>query len=174
MIKAVALIFPLVGTASLFLVLYNNSYHGLATLMVLAILNVAIILIPRKRFPVAWGLEWAKASALCAVAALVALVGLEMLFPRVLPHRFNEVMDLSKDFIVDSEGGLTRQHTVFPNAEKRTLAGADRTGCIKSGFKFWHAPGRQFTYYGYDPNSQTSYVNRFLWNSKGYFDHDYG
>ncbi len=37
----------------------------------------------------------------------------------------------------------------------------------------WHKPGREFVYYGYDPNVKRKYVNRFRWNSRGYFDKEY-
>lgn len=173
MIKAASLLFPLVGTASLFLVLFNNTYHGLAILAALLLLNLAIVLIPGKRLPARFYPEWAKSAALCVAALLATILAIEILFPLVLPYRFNEVAELSKGFMESPEAGLATQHKVFTNAEQRTRDAFHGQLSGEAGLRFWHSPGRQFDYYGYDPNSKTSYVNRFVWNSKGYFDHDY-
>ncbi len=51
-------------------------------------------------------------------------------------------------------------------------ANSDNTR-TNQALKVWHAPGKQFAYYGWDPNSRSRYVNQFHWNNYGYFDHDY-
>ncbi|MGO9120401.1 MAG: SGNH/GDSL hydrolase family protein [Desulfomonilaceae bacterium] len=51
-------------------------------------------------------------------------------------------------------------------------ANSDNTRTSQA-LKVWHAPGKQFAYYGWDPNSRSRYVNQFHWNNYGYFDHDY-
>ncbi len=62
---------------------------------------------------------------------------------------------------------------VFDNPEQKLLQTTVRSDDQRRRFKVWHAPGREFDYYGYDPNSKLKYVNVFRWNSSGYFDDDY-
>jgi hypothetical protein len=173
MIKAASVLFPLAGTASLFFVLYNNTSHGLAILAVLLVPNLAILLIPQKRIPARFGLQGAKLSALCVVSVLGTMLGIETLFPLALPLRFSEVMELSKGFMESPTEERLDQTTVFLNREQRTRSNGLDTQWTGRRVRFWHSPGRRFTYYGYDPNSKQSYANRFRWNSAGYFDHDY-
>ena len=173
MIKVASLLFPLAGTASLFSVLFNNTYHGLAILATLLIPNLVIALIPAKRFPAVFSPEYARSAALCVIALLVTTLGIEILYPMALPQRFHEIQELSKGFTESPAERFAGQQKVFTNAEQhiRFDAGGPTSG--EAGLQFWHSPGRQFDYYGYDANSKTSYVNRFVWNSKGYFDNDY-
>jgi hypothetical protein len=173
MVKVAALLFPLVGTGSLLLVLDNNTNHGLATLLILLALNLVILLIPLNRVPARLGLGWAKASSVCVMSVLGTVLAIEVLFPLVLPQRFNEVKELSKGFMESPSEDQGGQATVFTNGEQRTQAKAQETQAAQDRLRFWHSPGRQFAYYGYDPNSKQSYVNRFRWNSVGYYDHDY-
>ena len=82
-------------------------------------------------------------------------------------------MDLSKSFISATNSLTPKAFVVFNNSDQRIRLSADAVYGGLSQFKSWHAPGREYTYHGYDPNSKTTYVNKFHWNSNGYFDHDY-
>ena len=173
MVKVASVLFPLVGTVTLFFILYNNMSHGLAILLVLLVPNLAMLLIPQKRIPARLGLQGAKLSALCVISVLATVLALEMLFPLLLPQRFNEVTELSKCFMVSPTEEQPDQSTVFSNSGQRTRSNGHQQQAAEDRVRFWHSPGRRFTYYGYDPNSKQSYVNRFSWNSAGYYDHDY-
>jgi hypothetical protein len=104
---------------------------------------------------------------------MAAILVLETIFPLVFPREYNEIMDLSKSFMPSSSPLTAPNAVVFGNSDQKIWNSANAAPGKESRFKFWHVPGREFTYYGYDPNSKTSYVNRFHWNSEGYFDHDY-
>jgi len=173
MLKVASLLFPWLGTALLFLVLYNNTLYGKAILASLMLVNVAMVVLLKKRVPSRFGPELAISSAVSVVAVLATFLALETLFPLALPHRYHEILDLSKGHNENPEDGLATHNSLFSNTEQRTRPGAHAVANREGGPKLWHVPGGQFTYYGFDPNTKSSYANRFVWNSKGYFDHDY-
>lgn len=173
MVKAASWLFPPVGTAVLFSILYNNTDHGLAILAILLLLNLAVLLVPKKRVPARFSLQGAKVTALCLVSVLTTLLGIELLFPLAMPKRYNEVLELSKGFLSSSTDAKLDKSAVYANPEQRTRGNVRDAHAAQGHVRFWHSPGRQFTYYGYDPNSRQSYVNRFTWNAAGYFDNDY-
>jgi len=173
MTRVTFLLLPLILTASLFLILYNNIYNGRLILFILALANLAILAVPTKRSLLKSGLPWARLSSLCLISCIVAVLALETLFPVVFPCEYNQIMDLSKSFTPSGSSMTASNPVVFDNSDQKIRNSANAVPGKPSRFKFWHVPGREFTYYGYDPNSNSSYVNRFHWNSDGYFDHDY-
>ncbi|MGO9120359.1 MAG: SGNH/GDSL hydrolase family protein [Desulfomonilaceae bacterium] len=164
---------PIVLTASLFLILYNNTYNGRLILFIVLLFNTSILLIPVKRSLFKSALPWARLSSLCLIGGIAAILALDVLFPLVLPREYNQIMDLSKSFMPSVSSLAATESVVFNNSDQKMRNSANTAPSKESRFKVWHAPGREFTYYGYDPNSKTSYINRFHWNSDGYFDNDY-
>jgi hypothetical protein len=166
-------LFPLCGTLALFAVLYNNLYSGWLIYLILVLSNLCILFIPGKEKTLGAILAPAKRAALAMTVTVLALLGLEIAFPIALPADHAQTRDLAKSFIDSSVANLPARDPVFRNLDQKRwnmpVSSSERT----SRFKVWHAPGRQFTYYGYDPNSVAKYVNVFHWNAQGYFDHDY-
>ncbi|MBI4964198.1 MAG: SGNH/GDSL hydrolase family protein [Desulfomonile tiedjei] len=173
MIKAALLLFPIVVTGSLFLILYNNTYHGRMILIGLVLLNMGILMVRAGRGRLRDALAWARFSALCLIGGLAALLLVEALFPLVLPREYNQILDLSKSFIHRGEPKVDPRTVVFENPDQRIRHPQNGPSEAELRVKSWHTPGQPFTYYGYDPNSMKHYVNKFRWNSHGYFDHDY-
>lgn len=68
-------------------------------------------------------------------------------------------------------GSILIIEALFPSLLPREYA--QIRDLTKHSSLFWHKPGREFVYYGYDPNKKRKYVNRFRWNSQGYFDKEY-
>ena len=88
-------------------------------------------------------------------------------------HRSIQILDLSKSFISATNSLTPKASVVFNNSDQRIRLSAD---AVYGGLS-QSSPGTPLeeddTYHGYDPNSKTTYVNKFHWNSNGYFDHDY-
>lgn len=173
MIKAAFLLFPIVVTGSLFLILYNNIYQGRLILLALMLLNLGFIVIPASRGVMRSALPWARVSSLCLTSGLAALLAVEILFPLILPHEYNKILDLSKSFLRNGESFSAADSVVFDNSDQKMRYSENKSVSEESRFKLWHSPGKAFSYYGYDPNTNTRYINKFHWNSEGYFDHDY-
>ncbi len=167
------LLLPIALTTSLFLVLYNNVYNGQLILFILALSNLSILILPKNRRVPKSGLPWAKLSSLCLTGAIITITVIEALFPLVFPNEYNKIMDLSKSFMSSGNSLTTLNSVIFDNSDQKIRNSAYAVPKKGARFKFWHVPGREFTYYGYDPNSKTSYINKFHWNSDGYFDNDY-
>ena len=169
---AVVPLVPSLATAPLFFVLYNNSCYGQLILVGLILLNLIVFAIPRNRFAYPRIISWGRVLSSCVTAGLGAMLVIETLFPIMLPMEYASVLDLSKNFTnhsVNEEGGST---ALFDNTEQRLTKGSNNGNNAEGPFKVWHSPGRSFAYYGWDPNSKIQYLNRFHWNSLGYFDHD--
>ncbi len=166
-------LFPVCGTASLFAVLYNNLYCGWLIYLILILSNISILSIPAARLNLRAIVCPAKRTALCLTFALLALSGLEITFPLLLPSDYAQTRELAKTFVDSFSEDLPSRSVVFRNPDQRTGNASGPFNSHRSTFKVWHAPGREFAYYGYDPNSTAKYVNVFHWNSQGYFDHDY-
>jgi hypothetical protein len=173
MIKVALLLMPILLTGSAFLVLYNNVYNGRLILAILVFLNLGVVLAPARRGILKSALPWAKVSSLCLIGGLAAILTLEIMFPRILPHEYDQVLDLSKSFLRNGESLSAENSVVFDNSDQRIQHSRKTSQAAKSRFKVWHSPGREFTYFGFDPNTKTHYVNKFHWNSEGYFDNDY-
>jgi hypothetical protein len=171
--KAGGGLFPLGGTISLFAVLYNNLYCGWLIYLVLILLNLCILLMPVPKLKILEIMAHAKLTSLCLTFALLALLGLEIGFPWLLPADYVQTKDLAKTFINPPVENRPAGSVVFDNPEQKLLHTTTRSDNQGSRFKVWHAPGKEFAYYGYDPNSNMKYVNVFHWNSSGYFDDDY-
>ena len=170
---AVVPLVPSLATAPLFFVLYNNSCYGQLILVGLILLNLIVFAIPRNRFAYPRIISWGRVLSSSVTAGLGAMLVIETLFPIMLPMEYASVLDLSKNFTnhsVNQEGGSA---ALFDNSEQRLTKGSNNGNNAEGQFKVWHSPGRSFAYYGWDPNSKIQYVNRFHWNSLGYFDHDY-
>ncbi len=166
-------LFPVCGTASLFAVLYNNLYCGWLIYVILILSNLSILLIPAPNQRLREFIASARITSLCLTFALLALSGLEIVFPWVLPADYVQTRDLAKTFMNAPLKNRPVGSVVFDNPDQKILDTSSRHTNQRSKFKVWHAPGKEFTYYGYDPNSRLKYVNAFHWNSSGYFDHDY-
>lgn len=173
MISATLLLFPIVMTGSLFLILYNNLYYGRSILLALLLLNVGFLFISGKRRLLGPALPWARFSSSCLIGVLGAILALEGLFPLVLPRDYNQILDLSKGFMGNGESFAPAGSMVFDNSDQHVRYSGNATRPDSSPVMLWHSPGHPFTYYGYDPNSGAHYINKFHWNSQGYFDHDY-
>jgi hypothetical protein len=171
--RVVAGLFPICGTIGLFAVLYNNLYSGWLIYLILILSNLCILLIPARKLNLSALLDPAKRTALGLTAGLLALSALEIGFPWLLPSDYAQTRDLAKSFMSSSEENLPARSVVFHNSDQKRWRVAKASLGDKSPFKVWHAPGREFAYYGYDPNSTARYVNVFHWNSQGYFDNDY-
>ncbi|MGO9571497.1 MAG: hypothetical protein ACLP5H_28575, partial [Desulfomonilaceae bacterium] len=171
--RTVGALFPLFGTISLFAVLYNNLYCGWLIYLILILSNLCIVLIPAKKLNLGAIVEPAKRASLCLTVALLSLLALEISFPWLLPSDYARTRDLAKSFMNAQLKDRPAGSVVFDNSEQKRLNTTNRSENRRSRFKVWHAPGKEFAYYGYDPNSKAKYVNVFHWNSQGYFDHDY-
>ncbi|MGB6063695.1 MAG: hypothetical protein WBG50_02740 [Desulfomonilaceae bacterium] len=170
---AAGVLFPLLGTIALFAVLYNNIYCGWLIYLVLILSNLFVLLFPATKSHTGSVLSSAKATSLSLIFALTALVALEIAFPWVLPADYAQTKELAKSFVNSPLGKGPAGSVVFSNTDQKRWNASDSSNRRKSRFKVWHAPGKEFVYYGYDPNSRLKYVNAFHWNSKGYFDDDY-
>ncbi len=171
--KAWVGLFPLWGTISLFEVLFNNLYCGWLIYFILILLNVIFLLIPLPKLMIRDIMSCAKLTSLCLTFALLALLLLEIGFPWLLPGDYAQTRDLTKTFVNAPLENRPVGSVVFDNPEQKLLHTTTRSDNQRSRFKVWHAPGREFAYYGYDPNFKLKYVNVFHWNSSGYFDDDY-
>ena len=119
MIKVALLLMPILVTGSVFLILYNNVYSGRLILAILMFLNLGVVLAPARRGILKSTLPWAKVSSLCLIGGLAAVLALEILFPRILPHEYDQVLDLSKSFLRNSESLSAANSVVFNNADQR-------------------------------------------------------
>ena len=171
--KAGGALFPLCGTISLFAALYNNLYCGWLIYLILILSNLSILLIPAPNLRIRQIVASARLTSLCLTFALLALSGLEIVFPWVLPADYVQTRDLAKTFMNVPLENRPVGSVVFDNPDQKILDASSGFKNRRSQFKVWHAPGKEFAYYGYDPNSRLKYVNAFHWNSSGYFDHDY-
>jgi hypothetical protein len=166
-------LFPVCGTISLFAVLYNNLYNGWLIYLILILSNLCILFIPAVRLNLSAIAGPAKSTALCLTVALLSLSALEIAFPLLLPSDYAQNRELAKTLMDSFSENLPTRSVVFRNPDQKRANVSDLSNNRRSRFKVWHAPGREFAYYGYDPNSTVKYVNLFHWNSQGYFDHDY-
>jgi lysophospholipase L1-like esterase len=165
--------FPSLISLPLFLVLYNNFYYGNLILVVLILLNVSALMIPQLPGVAPRTASVAKFASLSIVSVVSAVLIIEMLFPFFWPKDYANVLDLSKSFLNDPIESGSEDVVLFKNADQRLAPTAPSRRKPTETFKVWHAPGKQFVYHGWDPNSKTRYENVFYWNSQGYFDHDY-
>lgn len=171
--KVLTAIVPFVVTVVLFLVLFNNFNHGRIILVVLIALNLGVLCVrANSRFAGIVTIH-AKAGSLCCISALATLLLIESLFPLILPKDYAQIRDLTKQVVGTSAESQPGASIVFTNTDQKRQNAGLNPGGNREGTRSWHAPGRRFAYYGYDPNLKASYVNLFHWNSHGYYDHDY-
>ncbi len=168
-----ALLLPLAATVCCLLVLYNNLYNGMAILGLLVLLNAAVLPIPPRWFRNPRPLSIFKATAVCLIGVGVALLLIEALFPVVMPKEYAQVRELSKGFMASSKEVIPDDCLVYDNSDQVLRPVAMQAVSHSSHYKAWHVPGKRFAYFGYDPNSEHKYVNRFRWNALGYYDHDH-
>jgi hypothetical protein len=173
MIKVALLLLPIVVTTSAFLSLYNNVYHGRLILVVLMLLNLGMLLVPAGGGKLRSAVTWARFSSICLISVAAVVLVIEIIFPQVWPREYNQILELSKRFLQNDEPVSVTNTVLFDNLDQKIRFPVDASGAKKSRFKLWHSPGCEFNYYGFDPNTETHYVNKFHWNSEGYFDHDY-
>ena len=171
--KFIGRVLPFAVTLAFFLFLYNNVYTGSLVLLILILVNLAIVLVPTKLFSDRRLITAAKPVSLCLVSVLGAVLMLEAVFPSVMPTEYSQIRELTKNLKGDVPVRSSSDILLFANEDqKRPLAINPDKGSENSSTS-WHTPGRVFDYYGYEPNTKTHYVNRFHWNSSGYYDHDY-
>lgn len=164
---------PFLFSLPLFFILYNNVYYGNLILIVLILLNLSVFVISKILAAPARAVSASKFASLCAISIISAVLVIEILFSFMWPREYASVLDLSKSFVNLPVQSAPRDAVFFENAEQKLVpANSDNTRANQA-FKVWHAPGKQFAYYGWDPNSRSRYVNQFHWNNYGYFDHDY-
>jgi hypothetical protein len=166
-------LFPSLPTVPLFLVLYNNCFYGCLSLIGLIALNLIVVVMPRLGFAHPRAISWGSASSFCMIGGLAAILIIETLFPVMLPKEYASVLELSKDLTNPPSGQYANGPVLFDNLDQRLTGQHGDRHVVDGQLKQWHAPGREFAYYGWDPNARIQYVNLFLWNSLGYFDHDY-
>ena len=164
---------PVLGTIALFLGLYTNCLQGRLILVTLIIVNLSLILLPKSKHRSEPGLIAAKFVAVCIVVSIGTLLLIELLFPVMSPAQFTRIRDLS-----DRTNNLVRKPPisfshVFSNEDQRLIKGNTWMYAEQEVSIGWHEAGKTYEYYGYDPNNGLRYLNRFHWNSQGFFDHDY-
>ncbi len=160
------------ATVALLLVLYNNSEWGRTILMLLLALNLAWAIVS-SRVSLS-GLAGASGYPAVLMASLLGGVLLaEYLFPVWAPRELAALMELSKPFLGLGKEELRDYPVVFENADQRVHAFQAWEEERKGRYRFWHQPGKNMEYFGYDPNGGFRYLNLIRWNSMGYFDHDY-
>jgi hypothetical protein len=172
--KIVGLLAPIALTAVLFLVLYNNSDRGCLILLLLLAMNLGILFISRgSRAAASAMIAPAKFASVCVIGVLFGVLVIETLFPLVLPREYAGIKELTKGFTESAVAERSDSVLVFAGSEQRqrpSLESAERRAQVPVR---WHAPGAEFVYYGYEPNLKVNYINRFRWNSQGYFDRDH-
>jgi hypothetical protein len=89
---------PIVLTASLFLILYNNTYNGRLILFIALLFNMSILLIPVKRTLFKSGLPWARLSSLCLIDGIAAILALDVLFSLGFAERVQSNYRLVQEF----------------------------------------------------------------------------
>ncbi len=172
-LKNILLVFPSLASVPLFLILYNNCDCGRFILVFLILLNSAAVAASSRIFALPKAASMSRFASSCLISAFFAVLLIEILFPFVLPKEHSDVLDLSKNFTNPLFNGSTGDAIFFKNVEQRLAAPCLQGNWANEQFQLWHAPGKPFVYYGWDPNSKSKYVNMFRWNSQGYFDHDY-
>ncbi|MBM4327649.1 MAG: SGNH/GDSL hydrolase family protein [Deltaproteobacteria bacterium] len=163
---------PPLLTLALFLVLYNNFTQGRLIFLALIALNSVALALPGKRLGLAGSFAPAKVACAYTVAFVFAALGVEMLFPWALPARYAQMRDLSKAITGVSDTDRELFPVVFTNADRQERSLSTKPGDRPRSVA-WHEPGKDFEYFGYDPNERIRYVNIIRWNSQGYFDRDY-
>ncbi|MEW6112357.1 MAG: SGNH/GDSL hydrolase family protein [Thermodesulfobacteriota bacterium] len=168
----VALLPPLL-TLVLFLVLYNNSDQGRLILVALIVMNSLVLALPGKRLGMDKRLAPAKAASVSVLSFVAAIYLVEIVFPWALPAQYAQTRDLSKAVTGISDTDRARFAVVFTNTDREP--GALPTKPHDQGPRLiaWHKPGKDFDYFGYDPNEKIRYINVIRWNSQGHFDRDY-
>ena len=146
--KAGGASFPLCGTMFLFAVLYNNLYCGWLIYLILILSNLTILLIPARNLRIREIIACARLTSLCLTFALLALSGLEIVFPWLLPADYVQTRDLAKTFMNAPLENRPVGSVVFDNPDQKILDASNRFKNQRSQFKVWHAPGKEFAYYG--------------------------
>ena len=171
-LKIVAFLAPCLVSLCLFLVLFNNWDRGGLILTVIVGANAALILL----------LSWYKRGAVFTSSAKLASwyimvvlgcwLGIEALFPRVLPGEYSQILNLSQNFLPSPPDRRSDYDVVFDNNLQETptptTAAAPASPAVAP--MGWHKVAARFAYYGRDPNTGMRYVNAFSWNSRGYYD----
>lgn len=168
----VAILPPLL-TLVLFLVLYNNSDQGRLILVALIAMNSLVLALPGKRLGMDKRFAPAKAASVSVLSFVAAIYLVELVFPWMLPAQYAQIRDLSKAVTGISDTDRARFSVVFTNAEREPSALPTNPRDQGPRPIAWHQPGKDFDYFGYDPNEKIRYINVIRWNSQGHFDRDY-
>jgi hypothetical protein len=168
-----AAVLPPLLTLALFLVLYNNSNQGRLILLTLIALNCLVLILPAKRLRLESLLGTAKVASTYVLAFVATIYLVEIVFPWAFPAQYAQTRDLSKAVTGISETESARFPVVFTNTDGEPSALPTKPRDRGPRPTAWHQPGKDFDYFGYDPNEKIRYVNIIRWNSQGHFDRDY-
>lgn len=167
-----AILAPTALSIIIFLVTYNNSVHG--KLILTLVVSSAMFL---WRLPTTWVHQYIDAKLLRLTSLYIAFIFaswlfLELVFPYAFPKDYAQLMDLTKAIRGDDSVPPSSVNEIFENEDQHIDVTKQRDTLGQRLKISWHRPGERFQYHGYDPNSGKTYLNRFFWNSQGYFDHD--
>jgi len=171
--KIITGIFPLGTTVVLFLVFYNNWLGGRWILLGLILLNLAAFAVLSTQFSFLRRFLWSRPAYLWLACILGAVLAVEAAFPIFWPKEYVGIRELTKGFSAPTATGAHPEKLVFTNQDQRLTHIPKSVKTADISKRSWHSPGKEYTYYGYEPNSGIKYVNLFHWNSEGYYDHDY-
>ncbi len=167
-----AILLPIALIIIIFLVFYNNIIYGKVLLALVA--GIAIL---ACKIPARWLSTYVNTTLLRMVFLYIASIFgawlfLEILFPYVFSKDYTQLMEFTKavrghDFVPAS-----CVNEIFENDDQRIYLKKQYQTVGQNSKISWHRPGERFQYLGYDPNSGITYLNRFYWNERGYFDHD--
>ena len=172
LLKMASAFIPVALSVLVYLVAYNNSAAGRLILACLAAGNLFLWMLPTTWFPRCIHVTALRLSSLYIAVIFASWLSLELLFPSVLPAEYAQIMDLTKVFRGADFVPASGVDMVFENEDQEIHVKRPRAAFGQTRRISWHRPGEPFEYHGYDPNSGKTYLNRFFWNSQGYFDHD--
>ena len=164
---------PSLFSLPLFFILYNNVYYGNLILIVLILLNLTVLIMSKILAAPARAVSVSNFASLCIISIISAVLIIETLFPFIWPREYASVSGSLEKLHRLTCAEPTARRVLFKNPEQKLMPANSDATRTNQAFKVWHAPGKQFAYYGWDPNSRSRYVNQFHWNNYGYFDHDY-
>jgi hypothetical protein len=164
---------PLLFSVATFLVAHNNTSRGRAVVVTLLALNATFCVIPFPRFVVERARGAFRLGAVCALSCLGSILVIEVCFPLLAPAEHAAIRELAKGPQGKSLKDATHYPIVFSNGDQRMWLRASAGALSRVEHLYWHVPGKEFEYYGYEPNDKYGYVNIVRWNSDGYYDHDH-
>ena len=164
--------FPVVVSSIGFLVLYNNLDWGLLILLLLMGFNIFLLIIVGKLATNTTLFNSLKLGIICVIATSSTFVLLEEAFPLILPTDYAQASRFVKRPQQDQNYRDFKPDMIFDQSEKISTESTEAPSFFSDDIA-WHKPGRNYVYFGHDPNQNFRYLNRVKWNQTGYFDHDY-